>query len=377
VGVRSLLLTDKARVDVERFDAAKGVAPVGDRALEVTVWYPAAGRTGALEGYAGKLPSLTPDGSPIAYTIPGLARRDAPAARGPFPLVVLSHGFGGHPGVVSWLGENLASKGYVVAAPAHRDPPFTQALALAPALLHRPLDQALVASELQKRARSGPAPWRGLIDPARVALVGYSMGGYGALRAAGAPFNPDGAPAAYVPGKLLGPHVRGGAQAGKGPLVEGLKAAVLIAPWGGQSTFRAFAPEDLKQVSAPLLFLVGDRDDISGYEDGVRTLFDGAVSRPGACWCSRTAATPSARARRRRPRASAWSTEAYFEDPRLAQGSRAGISLHFITAFLDLHVKGDTAKAAYLDVATERSAEARGRLFRVRTRRRLAPDSRA
>jgi predicted dienelactone hydrolase len=244
-----------------------------------------------------------------------------------------------------------------VAAPAHRDPPFNQPLALAPALLHRPLDQALVASELQRRARTGEAPWRGLVDPERVALIGYSMGGYGALRAAGATFNPEGAPAAYVPGRLLAPHVRGGAQAGEGPLIQGLKAAVLIAPWGGQSTFRAFAPDDLKRVTVPLLFLAGDRDDISGYEDGIRTLFNGAVSAPrrmllfenGGHTIGTGPAPEAARGR--------LVTEAFFEDPVWRKDRVLGVSLHFVTAFLDLHVKGDASKAAYLDLATERSAE--------------------
>jgi pimeloyl-ACP methyl ester carboxylesterase len=271
--------------------------------------------------------------------------------------VVLSHGFGGDPGVMSWLGENLASKGYVVAAPAHRDPSFSQPLALAPALLHRPLDQALVARELQRRARSGEAPWRGLIDPTRVAVVGYSMGGYGALRTAGAPFNPEGAPAGYVPGRLLAPYVRGGAEVRDGTMIEGLKAAVLIAPWGGQSTFRAFAPEDLKRITTPLLFLVGDRDDISGYQDGVRTLFDGATSAHRRMLVFENGGhtigmTPAPHAARER-----LVTEAFFEDPVWRKDRVLGISQHVITAFLDLHLKGDASKAAYLDPPTERSAE--------------------
>jgi hypothetical protein len=132
---------------------------------------------------------------------------------------------------------------------------------------------------------------------------------------------------------------------------------VLIAPWGGQSTFRAFAPQDLKRIATPLLFLVGDRDDISGYQDGVRTLFDGASSAPrrmlvfenGGHTIGMTPAPDAARER--------LVTEAFFEDPVWRKDRVLGISQHVITAFLDLHLKGDASKAAYLDPQTERSAD--------------------
>ena len=41
--------------------------------------------------------------------MPGLAVRDAPGEAGGFPLVILSHGFGGATAGMSWLAENLAS----------------------------------------------------------------------------------------------------------------------------------------------------------------------------------------------------------------------------------------------------------------------------
>jgi hypothetical protein len=41
----------------------------------------------------------------------------------------------------------------------------------------------------------------------------------------------------------------------------------------------------------------------------------------------------------------------WWEDPVWRKSRVIGIEVHFITAFLDLYVKGDAAKAAYLDVA--------------------------
>ncbi|MFZ8305244.1 hypothetical protein ACO1K3_14010, partial [Staphylococcus aureus] len=85
----------------------------------------------------------------------------------------------------SWLGENLASKGYVVVTPAFRDPPISLRTAAARAgpIARRPLDIAFVTGEAQRRARAGEGIFASA-DAARTALIGYSMGGYGVLTAA-------------------------------------------------------------------------------------------------------------------------------------------------------------------------------------------------
>ena len=88
VGVRTLTLVEHDAVDV--------VASHQDRHLVVDLWYPAR----AVAGCAGRRPtsaSLQSEPSeatppPVSFTIPGIAVRDAPAAPGRYPLVVLSHG---------------------------------------------------------------------------------------------------------------------------------------------------------------------------------------------------------------------------------------------------------------------------------------------
>ncbi|MFD2137470.1 hypothetical protein ACFSLT_23965 [Novosphingobium resinovorum] len=71
--------------------------------------------------------------------------------------MILAHGYSNSPEVLAWLGENLASKGYIVAVPAFRDPAIsirTDAARAGP-LSRRPLDIAFVASEAARLAGRG------------------------------------------------------------------------------------------------------------------------------------------------------------------------------------------------------------------------------
>ncbi|HEX7851862.1 MAG TPA: dienelactone hydrolase, partial [Sphingomonas sp.] len=117
-----------------------------DRRLALKVWYPAAA-PGKGTTYRSALPGE--NGKDVAFSVAGIASPGARAAQGKFPLVILAHGYSNTPVVLSWLGENLASKGYVVVAPDFRDPPITirtAAVAAGP-LARRPLDIAFVAAE--------------------------------------------------------------------------------------------------------------------------------------------------------------------------------------------------------------------------------------
>ncbi len=127
-----------------------------------------------------------PPAPPAKFKLEGLAVRDAQPDGGRFPLVIVSHGYGNVPVAMSWLTENLASKGYVVAAIRHDDM-YLNPAGFPQAVLRRPLDIAFVARELQRSL--GKA---GEVDPTRTALIGYSMGGYGVLAAGGATLDPAG-----------------------------------------------------------------------------------------------------------------------------------------------------------------------------------------
>jgi dienelactone hydrolase len=323
-----------------------------ERKLALRLWYPVDGDAApaARVTYSGTLPPVTQGGQPTPYGYAGIAAADAkPSAKGPFPLVVISHGFSGRATTMAWLGENLASKGYVVAAPDHNDGTYTGPQSLIPALLFRPMDQRAVISKVTSEPEL-----KSLVDANRIGVVGYSMGGYGALNLGGAGFNPKGVPASFMPGGLLAPHTHG--NAGYAP-VPGLKAVAAIAPWGAQSNIGAWSKETMAGLKTPLMLLVGDQDDISGYTDGVKSIYDAAVNADRTMLVFQNAghtigimgAPPEAQR--------ALQQVEYFEDPVWRKERILAVSQHFLTAFLDTHLKGDTAKAAYLSPAVAKSNE--------------------
>ena len=295
-----------------------------ERDLDVEVWYPAAVTPNAAPvTYSGALTPEHATDEPVRFSNPGIAVRDAaPAPGGPYPLVVLSHGHSGTPQAMAWVAENLASKGYVVAGPYHRDPPLTDAAQFAVPVKWRPLDQAFTARAMQALTRDNKSWLAGVVDPGRVALIGYSMGGYGAVSIA----------------------------AGRAR-VEGLKAVVAISPWGGQARYPVWSKPELTAITTPMLMIVGDRDDVVGYADGVRSIYESAIHSPRYLLVFENAGhsigmgPASAETYK-----TLWGLD-YFEDPVWRKDRLIGVNLHMITAFLDLTVKGDASRAAYLDVA--------------------------
>lgn len=108
-------------------------------------------------------------------------RRGAPVAPGRHPLVLLSHGLGGHVRSLAWLAAGLAERGAIVVAVNH--PGSTHGdLDLARALDHGTRAQDLSAA--LDAVLADPAI--GLhVDPARIAAAGYSLGGWTALSVGG------------------------------------------------------------------------------------------------------------------------------------------------------------------------------------------------
>src|SRR6185295_16329678 len=102
VGVRTLPLADPAR---------------GGRPVPAELWYPADDR------YAGQdVTEATRDRYEVVAGFPSTpqdAVRDARARAGRWPLVVFSHGYGGHRRQSTFFCTHLASHGYVVVAPDH------------------------------------------------------------------------------------------------------------------------------------------------------------------------------------------------------------------------------------------------------------------
>ena len=350
VGVRTLQFVHRAQPAVLAYDSVHAAAPLRDRKLTVDVWYPAATTPqSARILYKATRPGEGQTG-PVAFTIPGLAARDARPLAGPFPLVIVSHGYSNATVAMSWLTENLASKGYVVAAIRHEDPSITDPQGFPEPLLRRPLDLAYVAGELRRELGG-----QHLIDPERVALIGYSMGGYGVLTAAGATLDPKGPPNSLVPGGLLAPYVRGGPEQ-SAIAIPGVRAVVALAPAGG-GKLAAWGAEGLRAITAPLLLIAGDDDRTVDYRSGARAIFDMATNShrylltfKGGGHAIGLNPVPDAM------RGRLWDHE-WFEDPVWRKDRITAINAHFITAFLDLYLKDDQSKASYLEVPVTTSAD--------------------
>lgn len=329
--------------------------PGGDtaeRSLPIAVWYPASADKGSLPACYSFSPPPIPDQAAALtdrITECGTAIADAPPVAGRHPVVVISHGYGGWATGFSWLAENLASKGYLVIALEHRDLPATtpaqQALSFATTVMTRHADQLFAVEAI---ANNRLPQWLNEIaDPENVALIGYSMGGFGALATAGAPYDRSGALALALQGNV--PEV--------GPAPAALKAMVLFAPWGGAQPLRAWTAGSLAGVSVPTLVLVGQEDDVSTFSGGVDWIFDSLGSSQRLMIVFEAArhniaanAVPAALA-------GIFDYRERLDEPVWRKDRLNAINAHFITALLDSKLKGEESKAAFLILPTERAED--------------------
>ncbi|MFD0417692.1 alpha/beta hydrolase family protein [Streptomyces sp. NPDC127108] len=212
VGLTTLHLKDADRADPW--------VPEERRELMVSLWYPARKPSGTPAPYmtaeeskryvaANRIP-VPPTALSEVTTHATVGAKPAPAPGG-LPLVVLSPGFGMPRATLTGLAEELASRGYVVAAVGHNyeadgisfpDGRTTSCVACAnrdyPKVgAVRAADVSFVLDKLTGRAArdtSGPAPaearHRALlrkggprIDTRRVAMAGHSAGGFSTIPA--------------------------------------------------------------------------------------------------------------------------------------------------------------------------------------------------
>lgn len=191
VGVRTLDLTDTSRPDDR--------SSKGPRFLKTEIWYPASeSARGAAPAPAADwvpaalkplLPVLTLRGQKL-FDFPTGAVRGADAARGPFPLIVFSHGNQAVRYQSFTLCEHLASHGFVVAAPDHTgnaviseradgslifySDPFGE-----PALERRVADASFVITTMIEMGAAGSGTFLdGVLTTERgVGIAGHSFGG--------------------------------------------------------------------------------------------------------------------------------------------------------------------------------------------------------
>ena len=350
VGVQTLHLINPDQLDIRH--ATNTNTPSYDRPLTVEMWYPADSPTAPGTQYH----TVLRDGV-TSVTLSGSAIRDAApiAAARMCPLVILSHGYPGNRFLMSHLGENLASKGYVVASIDHTDSTYQDKSPLGSTLINRPYDTRFVINALADM-HDGPAH---LADTDRVAIIGYSMGGYGALVSGGAGVSQAAVDfAGGAPAGLLGCHQVGDPRhlAQKD---RRLKAIVPIGPWGRARGIWDAA--GLAGLSTPMLLIAGSADDVSGYADGMRRIFEEtiATSRHLLTFdhAGHNAAAPIPA-----PEESWHPVDTldfvpfeHYADTVWDGVRMNNIAQHFITAFLGQHLKSDPAMAAFLGAVPDQS----------------------
>lgn len=348
VGVRTLEMTNPGQVDILAVDPAApkpATLPVYDRTLTVEVWYPAAADASGETSF----PAYIRDGK-TEVTLHGQAMRDVPSADGSWPLIVVSHGFPGNRYLMSHIAENLASKGYVVASIDHRDSTYRDKAAFGSTLVNRPFDQLFVLDQMAE----GPGDLAGKVQGDNAALIGYSMGGYGAVITAGGGVTQTSVDYAWGgPHGTLGVHLSGSETHNELPDPR-FKTAVAFAPWG--LTYAFWDADTLKGVEIPMMFISGSVDDVSGYDPGVRSIWQGATGVDRALLtfdnANHNAGAPyPAPAEGREIDADlGFAPFDHYADAVWDTLRMNNISQHFITAWMDLHLKGDEGKAKYLDL---------------------------
>ncbi|WP_187430022.1 hypothetical protein ROLI_026600 [Roseobacter fucihabitans] len=349
VGVQTLDLVNPGQIDI--VNITEDAQPLYDRPLRVEIWYPAAAGTEP----GGTYRAMLRDGR-TEVTLSGRAARDATPAQGEkYPLILISHGYPGNRFLMSHLGENLASKGYVTVSIDHTDSTYSDQDVFGSTLLNRPIDQKFVLDQMANLGGDLGA----LIDADVAGVIGYSMGGYGALVFGGAGVTQSATEYSWgAPNGLLAQHLAG-SESHEALVDPRLRAIIAIGPWGRNAEL--WDANGLGGLRVPTLFMAGSADDVSVYGT-IRTMFaeTGGTDRHLLTFehANHNAAAPIPAPRE------AWTTAEdldfvpfeHYADPVWDSTRMNNIAQHFATAFMDLHLKGDVAKRPYLDLIPDSEA---------------------
>ena len=343
IGVRTLRLTHPNQINLKTVSEASP-RPLHDRELTIEVWYPAqipedTRQLCSYTDYIGNTggPFLEP------FDFPGRAVRDAePCSNAePYPVLIITHGFPGSRYLLSNLGENLATKGYIIFSIAHADTTYTDfdpEIALASAMINRTLDERFMIDALKDLNHSGFL--RGLLDTSRVGMIGYSFGGYGLLRTLGVRLNED-ALAQFSAYRDLLTEERACSPDRR------LSAAILFAPYGAH----LFDPDSLKNITLPTLWIQGREDSVVPYPP-VHAMFEQTKHS------DRYFLTYDLMNHKAAPNPSPLAAQKYsfsdgarrWDDWVWNQWHVNSINFHFVTAFMDALLKGESDKLSYLQV---------------------------
>lgn len=342
-GVTTVELTNPDQLNASDFTTR------ADRTLTVEVWYP----THQAEGIPAVYSNVTR--SHKTFDLAGTSFRNAKPLETDqtFPLVIMSHGYVGYRTSFFNLAEHLASHGYVVASIDHTDSttaevdnmnnPFSGFMST---LINRSRDQQFVLN-----AMSGvQSDLAAITNTDKAVVLGYSMGGYGAVNTVGGCYGFTdqtlqgfGIPAEATSNLL---PIFNTCHAGRDDTDPRWKAMVAFAPWGGASGVHDL--ESFANIQVPSLYVAGEFDDVSGYENGIRKLFEATGAEDKYLLVYENARHnivlhPAPKV--------AYETEldlGFYHEPAWNSETINRINNHMLLAFLGCHVKDDRALCDYL-----------------------------
>ena len=363
VGVRTLTVTNPDQINVAAI--TDGIEVKYDRSLTLEVWYPASLEENDVEltAYEDVLGRPNNEKRPLdPFTFHGRASRDANPmkADGGYPLVIVSHGYLGSRVLMTYLTENLASKGYVVAAIDHKESTHSDPGPFPATLYHRPYDIMFVLDEMAKMGATGSDSFlAGMVDEHNAAIIGYSMGGYGVLNVAGAGYSTG--LGALFKGMTKGSDAIKSRIMGSSELTAApdprIKAVIAFAPWGMERG--VWDSTGLAGLRIPTLFVAGDQDDISGYEKGIKAIYDGAtnVERYMLTYINaRHNVAPNPPPIESFPAGPNHEEYMHYAEPAWDMRHMNNVNQHFVTAFLGIKLKGKDY-GAYLDLKENSNGE--------------------
>ncbi len=284
-------------VGTQAFQREAGADPV-----DVRVWYPALNPAGAEEKINYVMYWKSEDfgftRDQLLVNIAGHALSDAKVdlSAAPYPLVVFSHGMSSESVLYAWTIERIASYGFVVIAPDHKErngpgtPDYPRTALARPVTISKTIDYAAMLT-------AAKGPLAGMINMDKVAVAGHSQGGSTALASAGARMDMvqyaalcakviSDSPSAYqtmctpptdVVVKEMAKILKlDSVPTGLWPSLSDPRIDAAISISGDGFTFNE---KGLAELTVPLLTMGGTSDGSTPYELGPKLTYQGAASK--------------------------------------------------------------------------------------------------